>query len=90
MKSIFKLILICFLFLGGYSLSRFYMIRVTMQKDKLEKEYKNLINESRRMEFRIEDLKSLGRFEALAFDSFKMRYPSGEDYESCNEKYTQR
>ncbi|MGE3063202.1 MAG: hypothetical protein AB7T10_06160 [bacterium] len=90
MKNIFIFILICFIFLGGYSVSRFYMIRVTMQSDKLDKECKNLTNQSRRLGFRIDELKSLNRFEAFAFDTLKMRYPTGDDYESGDKKYTQR
>jgi len=89
-KNIFAVIFILFAFIAGYSVSRFYVIRFTMQTDRLQQVYKRLVNESKRMDFRIDELKSVSRFEAYASDTLKMSYPSGEDYESGNEKYSQR
>jgi len=63
---------------------------MTMQTDKLNNEYKNLLNSSIRIELVIEGLSSLKRFEAMAFDTLSLKYPSGEDYESCDKKYSQR
>jgi len=90
MKQIIALIIIVFVFFGILSFSRYCVIQMTMQTEKLNNEYKNLINSSIRTKFLIEELSSLKRLEAMAFDSFNLKYPSGEDYESDNKKYSQR
>lgn len=90
MKNVLILIGVGFIFLAVFATSRFYVIQITMQSDKLNNEYKRLLNTSIRSNFEIEELTSLKRLERFAFDTLNLKYPAGEDYESGDKKYSQR
>lgn len=85
MKKILFIILI-FIYLLLFPLTRFYILKITSSNDCLKRDLKINLREKNELLLKIDHLTSITRLEKVAFDTLKLKYPSGKDYEWLSKK----
>ncbi|MEO0237978.1 MAG: hypothetical protein ABIN35_07070 [candidate division WOR-3 bacterium] len=85
MKKIFFIILI-FIYLLLFPLTRFYILKLTSSNDLLRQDLKENLKKKNELLLKIDYLTSITRLEKIAFDTLNLKYPAGKDYEWLSKK----
>ncbi|MEO0288681.1 MAG: hypothetical protein ABIN00_03505 [candidate division WOR-3 bacterium] len=85
MKRVF-FIIITFIYLLLFPLTRFYILKLTNSNDILRRDLKENLKKKNELLLKIDYLTSITRLEKIAFDTLNLKYPAGKDYEWLSKK----